>query len=132
VPYALGNVPCAEISVIWPKDPESTIHCLQAKGIAGRNYKYSIDRVCNMIISIPLFSPPLLVAAALITLGLLVTPIYPRLSVIGIGSGSVLMGAVVLFTIPNGLEAPSLILFGITVVVGAWMVAVGLKKPAGK
>ncbi|HSD58349.1 MAG TPA: hypothetical protein VLB04_09220 [Methanotrichaceae archaeon] len=85
-----------------------------------------------MIISIPLFSPPLLVAAALIALGLLVTPIYPRLSVIGIGLGSVVMGAVVLFTIPHGLEAPSLILFGITIVVGAWMVSVGLKNPAGK
>ena len=85
-----------------------------------------------MIISIPLFSPPLLVAAALIALGLLVAPIYPRLSVIGIGLGSVIMGGVVLFTIPHGLEAPSLILFGITIVVGAWMVSVGLKNPAGK
>ncbi len=85
-----------------------------------------------MIINIPLFSPPLLVAAAFIGLGFLVSPIYPRLSVIGIGSGSVIMGAVVLLTIPHGLEAPSLVLFGITVVVGAWMVSVGLKKPAGK
>ncbi len=83
-----------------------------------------------MIISIPLFSPPLLVAAALIGLGILIAPIYPRLSVIGIGTGSVIMGAVVLFTIPNGLEIPSLILFGITVAVGLWMVAVGLKKTA--
>ncbi len=85
-----------------------------------------------MIINIPLFSPPLLVAAAFIALGMLFTPIYPRLGVIGIGSGSVIMGAVVLFTIPYGLEAPSLVLFGITVIVGAWMVSVGLKKPAGK
>jgi hypothetical protein len=86
----------------------------------------------NMIINIPLFSPPLLMAAALIALGLLVAPMYPRLSVVGIGFGSVVMGGVVLFTMPHGLEAPSLILFGITVVVGAWMVSVGLKKPAGK
>jgi hypothetical protein len=85
-----------------------------------------------MNIYIPLFSPPLLAAAALIALGLLATPVYPRLGVIGIGLGSVIAGGVVLFTMPHGLEAPSLILFGITVVVGAWMVAVGLKKPAGK
>jgi hypothetical protein len=85
-----------------------------------------------MNIYIPLFSPPLLVAAALVALGLLATPIYPRLGVIGIGLGSVIAGGVVIFTMPQGLEAPSLILFGITVVVGAWMVAVGLKKPAGR
>lgn len=85
-----------------------------------------------MILHIPLFSTPLLVAAALIGLGMLVSPINPKLSVIGIGSGSVIMGAVVLFTMPHGLEIPSLFLFGTTVVVGAWMVSVGLKKPAGK
>lgn len=82
-----------------------------------------------MIISIPLFSPPLLFAAALIALGLLLAPIYPRLSVIGIGSGSVVMGGVVLLTMPHGLEVPSIFLFGISIVVGIWMVAVGLKKP---
>ncbi len=84
-----------------------------------------------MNIYIPLFSPTLLLAAALVALGLLATPIYPRLGVIGIGLGSVIAGGVVIFTMPHGLELPSLFLFGITVVVGGWMVAVGMKKPPG-
>ena len=83
-----------------------------------------------MIISIPLSSPLLLVAAVLMGIGVFATPVFPRFSVICLGGGSVLMGGVVLATLPHGLEAPSLVLFGISVIVGAWMVMVGLKKPS--
>jgi len=82
-----------------------------------------------MIISIPLFSPALLAAAALIGLGMLLIPLSHRVGVVLIGAGSALMAGVVLFTLPHGLEAPSLILFGISLVVGAWMVMIGLRKP---
>ena len=81
-----------------------------------------------MIISIPLFSVPLLTAAALIGLGLLVYPFSARLGVFGIGAGSVIMGAVALFDLPSGLGAQGLILFGISVVVGGWMMYVGVKN----
>ena len=82
----------------------------------------------DMNISIPLFSLPLLVSALLILLGMLVTPISARLGVIGIGAGSVTLGAVAIKDLPMGLEIPTIFLFGITVVVGLWMVSVGLKK----
>lgn len=85
-----------------------------------------------MIISIPLASPALLIAAALIAIGFLVYPFSARLSVIGIGMGSVIMGIEVLLNHPVGLQPQSIILFGITILVGAWMMFVGLKKPAGK
>jgi hypothetical protein len=85
-----------------------------------------------MILSIPLDSTVLLIAAALTALGLLVYPLSARLSVIGIGAGSIVMGVEVIRTHPHGFEAPSLFLFGITALVGLWMVLVGLKKPAGK
>lgn len=85
-----------------------------------------------MILSIPLFSPALLVAAALVAIGMLLYPFNARFSVIGIGAGSVIMGIDVLMNHPGGLQPQSLILFGSTVIVGAWMAFVGLKKPAGK
>jgi hypothetical protein len=85
-----------------------------------------------MIISIPLTSTLLLVAAALMALGVLVYPLSARLSVIGIGAGSILMGVEAIRTHPHGFELPGLFLFGIAVLVGLWMVMVGLKKPAGK
>ncbi len=85
-----------------------------------------------MIISIPLASPALLIAAALIAIGFLVYPFSARLSVISIGMGSVIMGIEVLLNHPVGLQPQSIILFGITILVGAWMMFVGLKKPAGK
>lgn len=85
-----------------------------------------------MIISIPLFSPVLLIAAALIAIGMLLYPFNARFSVIGIGAGSVIMGIEALMNNPSGLQPQSIILFGSAVIVGAWMALVGLKKPAGK
>ncbi|MGA9099053.1 MAG: hypothetical protein WB392_09005 [Methanotrichaceae archaeon] len=85
-----------------------------------------------MILSIPLFSPVLLVVAALVAIGMILYPFSARLSVIGIGAGSVIMGIEVLINHPIGLQPQSIILFGSAVVVGAWMALVGLKKPAGK
>ena len=84
-----------------------------------------------MIISIPLDSSPLLLAAVIFSLGMLATPISPRLGVIGIGTATVIMGSVVLLTIPIGLKAigPWLVCFGPAVIVGAWMVMIGIKKP---
>jgi hypothetical protein len=71
---------------------------------------------------------PLLISALFIALGFLVYPISARLSVIGLGIGSVIMGVVVITDLPQGFEIQTLTLFGITVVVGAWMVSVGLKE----
>jgi hypothetical protein len=85
-----------------------------------------------MQISIPLFSIPLLVSALLIGLGLLATPFSARLSAIGIGLGSVIMGGIVFTNLPKGFELKAIALFGVTVIVGAWMVAVGLKKQPGE
>lgn len=82
----------------------------------------------GMILSIPLFSWPLLLAAALIALGLLVYPISARASVVFIGAGSVIMGAVVLAELPRGFELQAGLLFGMSVVVGAWMMFVGVKN----
>ncbi len=81
-----------------------------------------------MIISIPLFSWPLLLAAALIGLGLLAYPVTARASVVLIGAGSVIMGAVVLAELPKGFELQAAILFGMAVVVGGWMMFVGVKN----
>jgi hypothetical protein len=81
-----------------------------------------------MILSIPLFSTPLLIAAALIALGFLAYPFSARLGVIGIGAGTVIMGVVVLHDLPNGFAIQSLVLFGFTVIVGAWMMYVGVKN----
>ena len=81
-----------------------------------------------MIISIPLFSTPLLVAAAFIALGFLIYPFSARLGVIGIGLGSVIMGAVVINDLPNGLGLQGLVLFGMSIVVGGWMIYVGVKN----
>jgi hypothetical protein len=89
---------------------------------------YSTAQVCCMSISIPLISLPLLVAAVLALLGLLVTPISHRLGVIGIGAGSVILGTVAIRDLPMGFEIQTIVLFGITIVVGLWMVSVGLKK----
>ena len=81
-----------------------------------------------MILSIPLFSMPLLIAAALIALGFLAYPFSARLGVVGIGAGTVIMGVVVLHDLPNGFAIQSLVLFGFTVIVGAWMMYVGVKN----
>ena len=85
-----------------------------------------------MILSIPLFSPALLVAAVLVGIGMLLYPFSARLSVIGIGAGSIVMGIEVLINHPIGLQPQAIILFGSSVIVGAWMAFVGLKKPSGK
>jgi len=84
-----------------------------------------------MQISIPLFSPELLVSALLVGLGLLAAPFNMRMSVIGIGAGSVIMGVIALLNLPNGLQIQGIVLFGTSAIVGLWMVAVGLKKPPG-
>ncbi|WP_424444719.1 hypothetical protein [Methanothrix sp.] len=81
-----------------------------------------------MDISIPLFSAPLLLAAAFIALGFLIYPLSARVGVMSMGAGSVIMGMVVLIDLPNGLAIESLVLFGFTVVVGLWMVYVGVKN----
>jgi len=81
-----------------------------------------------MILSIPLDSVPLLIAAALIALGFLAYPFSARLGVIGIGAGSMIMGVVVLFDLPNGFAIQSVVLFGFTVIVGVWMMYVGVKN----
>lgn len=81
-----------------------------------------------MDISIPLFSAPLLLAAAFIALGFLIYPLTARVGVMSMGTGSVIMGMVVLVGLPNGLAIESLVLFGFTVVVGLWMVYVGVKN----
>jgi hypothetical protein len=44
------------------------------------------------------------------------------------GAGSVIMGAVVIHDLPNGMGMLSLVLFGMTVLVGGWMVYVGVKN----
>jgi len=81
-----------------------------------------------MNLSIPLFSTPLLIAAALIGLGFLAYVVSARIGVVLMGAGSVIMGAVVIHDLPNGMGLPSLGLFGITVLVGGWMVYVGVKN----
>jgi hypothetical protein len=81
-----------------------------------------------MNMSIPLFSIPLLASAVLILLGLLVTPFSARLGVIGIGAGSVILGLVAIRDLPMGFEVQTIVLFGITTVVGLWMISVGLKE----
>ena len=81
-----------------------------------------------MNISIPLFSMPLLIAAALIALGFLSYLLSARLGVILLGAGSLIMGAVVIFDLPNGMGLESLLLFGITVLVGGWMMYVGVRN----
>ena len=81
-----------------------------------------------MNLSIPLFSTPLLIAAALIALGFITYLLSARLGVIFLGAGSVIMGAVVRFDLPNGMGLQSLVLFGMTVLVGGWMMYVGVKN----
>ncbi|MDD4579198.1 MAG: hypothetical protein PHF80_00835 [Methanothrix sp.] len=71
---------------------------------------------------------PLLVAAALIALGFLSYLLSARLGVVLIGAGSLIMGAVVIFDLPNGMGLESLLLFGITVLVGGWMMYVGVRN----
>ena len=93
-----------------------------------RNYKYAAKDGEIMNLSIPLFSTPLLIAAALIALGFITYLISARLGVILMGSGSVIMGAVVIFDLPNGMGLQSLVLFGMAVLVGGWMMYVGVKN----
>jgi hypothetical protein len=81
-----------------------------------------------MNLSIPLFSTPLLIAAALIGLGFITYLLSARIGVILMGAGSVIMGAVVIFDLPNGMGLQGLVLFGMTVLVGAWMMYVGVKN----
>ena len=81
-----------------------------------------------MNLSIPLFSTPLLIAAALIGLGFITYLLSARIGVILMGAGSVIMGAVVIFDLPNGMGLQGLVLFGMTVLVGGWMMYVGVKN----
>jgi hypothetical protein len=81
-----------------------------------------------MILSIPLFSAPLLVAAALMAIGLLLYPVSARLAVAGIGAGSMIMGIVVLAELPKGFEMQAAVLFGTAIVVGGWMMFIAVKN----
>ncbi|MDD2837019.1 MAG: hypothetical protein PHY05_12830 [Methanothrix sp.] len=81
-----------------------------------------------MNLSIPLFSTPLLISAALIGLGFITYLLSARIGVILMGAGSVIMGAVVIFDLPNGMGLQGLVLFGFTVLVGGWMMYVGVKN----
>ena len=84
-----------------------------------------------MMLSIPIDSLPLLLAAIIVGIGVLVTPISARIGIICIGVGTIIMGAVVLVTVPNGLGSIGLWLvpFGFTIVVGVWMMMIGLRHP---
>ncbi|MDQ1262354.1 MAG: hypothetical protein QG575_1535 [Euryarchaeota archaeon] len=93
-----------------------------------RNYKYAAKDGEIMNLSIPLFSTPLLIAAALIALGFITYLLSARIGVILMGAGSVIMGAVVIFDLPNGMGLQGLVLFGMTVLVGGWMMYVGVKN----
>ena len=93
-----------------------------------RNYEYAAKDGEIMNLSIPLFSTPLLIAAALIALGFITYLISARLGVILMGAGSVIMGAVVIFDLPNGMQLQSLVLFGMAVLVGGWMMYIGVKN----
>jgi hypothetical protein len=93
-----------------------------------RNYKYAAKDGRIMNLSIPLFSTPLLIAAALIALGFITYLLSARIGVILMGAGSVIMGAVVIFDLPNGMGLQGLVLFGMTVLVGGWMMYVGVKN----
>jgi hypothetical protein len=85
-----------------------------------------------MIISIPLDSVPLLIVAILFSLGMIVTPISARLGVVGMGTATIIMGSSVLLTIPNGFVAigPWLVPFGSAIIVGIWMIMIGIKNPS--
>ncbi len=67
-------------------------------------------------------------SAALIALGFITYLISARLGVVLMGAGSVIMGVVVIHDLPNGMGMLSLVLFGMTVLVGGWMVYVGVKN----
>ena len=84
-----------------------------------------------MNISIPLFSLPMLVAALITLLGLLAAPFSARLGVIGIGAGGAILGIMAIRDLPMGFKLQTIVLFGMTAVVGLWMVSVGLKKQPG-
>jgi hypothetical protein len=81
-----------------------------------------------MILHIPLFSPPLLVSAALIALGFIAYVISARVGVALIGAGSLIMGLVAINDLPKGFEAQGLALFGISAVVVGWMMYVAVKN----
>ena len=82
--------------------------------------------VLHMIISIPLNSLPLLISAAFIALGFIIYVFSARLGVACIGAGSVIMGAVILAELPKDFMLQGIVLFGVTVVVGAWMIYVAV------
>jgi hypothetical protein len=85
-----------------------------------------------MQLSIPIDSLPLLLAAIIAGMGVLVTPISARIGIICIGMGTIIMGAVVLATAPIGQGSilSWLVPFGFTIVVGGWMMMIGLKHPS--
>ncbi len=85
-----------------------------------------------MAVYIPLSSPPLLAATFIIALGVALIPLSARHGIICIGTGSVIMGFIMLADLPKGFELQGIIIFESTVVVGAWMIAVGLKQPMRK
>lgn len=81
-----------------------------------------------MILHIPLVSPPLLVAAALVALGFIAYVISARIGVALIGAGSVIMGLVAMNDLPAGFGLQGIILFGVSAVVGGWMMYVAVRN----
>lgn len=85
-----------------------------------------------MEFSIPVSSPALLAAAFMIALGVALLPLSVKYSIISIGAGSIVMGLVMLSDLPRGFELQWIVLFGSAIVVGSWMIAVGIRQPARK
>ncbi len=59
-----------------------------------------------MAVYIPLSSPPLLAATFIIALGVALIPLSARHGIICIGTGSVIMGFIMLDDLPKGFEPP--------------------------
>lgn len=85
-----------------------------------------------MEVSIPVSSPALLAATFLIALGVALLPLSAKHSIICIGAGSIIMGLVMLANLPRGFEVQWIIMFGSAIIVGAWMIVVGIRQPEGK
>jgi hypothetical protein len=67
-------------------------------------------------------------AAVLMGAGLLLSVIYERAGSIGLGAGSVAVGLALLSTVPEGWELVGYGFFGISLIVGLWMIRIGLKR----
>ncbi len=85
-----------------------------------------------MEVSIPVSSPSLLISTFMFALGIALLPLSARRSIICIGGGSIIMGLTMILDLPRDFAAQGIVLFGSAIAVGAWMIAVGIKQPAGK